>query len=76
MSICQRQAASMVDLCESMVRGIIKGGVSPNELLVGMHNAFVHGELFGEADLECSEESLGKLFNGLDIAIEAAKEII
>ena len=63
-----------VEVVESVVRGFIKGGVTPHEFFVGIHNAFCHGEILEQCDIECSDKQLGKLFKHFDALIEIAEE--
>ncbi len=63
------------DIVEGMVRGMIKAEVSPVGIMIGVHNAFSHGECLTDAGLDVPEEALKKLFDGLDVAIQAMKEI-
>ena len=65
----------VVDVVESMVRGMVSKGVSPLQLLIGVKNAFSFGDVLKEGNFEFSEDSLHKIHNGLEVAIKAAREI-
>lgn len=64
-----------VNVAENVVRGLIKSGVTPQELFVGIHNAFCHGEIFEECDIECSDGQLGELFEHIDALSKIAKKL-
>ena len=45
----------------------------PYQVIVGLHNAFVFGEIFDEIDFDITEEELGRVFEGIDIIQKALK---
>lgn len=63
------------DVVEGMIQGIVMAGMSPREIMVGISNAFVHGECLEKIGLTVPEESLKKLFEGFELSIQAMKEI-
>lgn len=62
-------------IVEQTVRGFLKAGVRLEEILVGVHNACVHGTAIEEAGGEITDEQLSKLFDGFDTAIAASKGV-
>jgi hypothetical protein len=68
----------VVDVVDAMIRGLVVNEVNPLDILIGIHNAFVHGEILKEAGLTLDEgdKNLGKLFHGFDISMEAMKQIM
>lgn len=71
--VTQRQQD--VDLVDEVVKGLLRGGISPRTLFVGIHNAFVHGEILKEADVEFTDKQLEKLFEHFDDLIAVAKKM-
>jgi hypothetical protein len=55
-----------VDIVENVVRGLLRGGISPRELFSGIHNAFAHGEILEEIGVEISDKHLEEFFEHID----------
>lgn len=64
-----------VDLVEATIRMLVAQSVSPLEVMSGLHNAFVHGELFEEAGYNVNDKDLGKFFDGIESAHKAVKRM-
>ena len=64
------------DIIEGMIRGMIHQGVSPCAILVGIHNAFVHGDCLISEGLYVSDQSLQQLFDGFEMSMQAMKDIV
>lgn len=62
-----------IEALEPMLYGLIQG-FGPKKVLIALHNACAHGEVFNE-DYDVPEDSLKKLFDGFDLCMDAAKEI-
>jgi hypothetical protein len=64
-----------------MVEGIVKGLVkefelTPAEIMIGVHNASVHGEIYeGGVDFGKEDELLAQFFEGMEKSIEAANKM-
>lgn len=65
----------VIDAVEGMVRGMIEKGVPPHELMIGIHNAFAHGECLKKAGLEFTDQQLGAFYDGIGKAQGALREI-
>ena len=63
------------DTVESLVRTVIKTGTDPQQILIGIHNAFVHGEILEYTDYIVDDLNLGRLFDGFEISISALKQM-
>lgn len=63
------------DTTEQIIRQLVKLSESPLSVLVGVHNAFYHGEILREAGLDSNDDDLGELFEGLDKAIAVCKRL-
>jgi hypothetical protein len=61
------------DFVESTIRGWIKGGITPSDILIGLNNACVHGEIMNEAGLDVTETNLAQFYAGLDVSLAASK---
>jgi len=70
-----KQSFANSDVVENIVRGVLKAGVTPQALFVGIHNAFCHGEIFEECGIECSDKQLGELFEHIDALSKIAKKL-
>jgi hypothetical protein len=64
-----------VNVVEATIRMLIAQDVSPSEVMSGIHNAFVHGELFEEAGYNVNDKDLGKFFDGIETAQKAVKRM-
>ncbi len=62
-----------INFVEKTVRGWLKGGIQISHIVIGMHNACVHGDAIENGEI--NDNNLGKLFEGFDISIKAAREI-
>ena len=73
------ESKKTIDLVEEMVKGLLRGGVYPDELLIGIHNAMVHGEILKEVgftDFGKGDRQLSNMFNGFETSIKAARKIV
>lgn len=50
---------------ETIIRGLIDKGCDPRALFVGLHNAFVHGEILIQNGYEITDKQLGKFYKGI-----------
>jgi len=64
-----------VEVVESVVRGFIKGGVTPKELFVGIHNAFFKGELLEECNIGCTDKQFTEMFGHFEALTKIAKKL-
>lgn len=62
-----------LDTLEAVFRGGLQNGVSLTEILNALRNVSAHGELIGDGHPD--EDMLIQLFNGYELAIEAAREL-
>jgi hypothetical protein len=65
-----------------MWEGILRGSIreirdesTPLSILIALHNICSHGELLEEIGLNVTDESLGQLFDGFDLSINALKNM-
>jgi len=67
-----------VNTMTHLVNGLLKAGHDPRDIMIGFHNAFVHGQnLSDHTDYELDDDdiNLGKLFEGFDMCIKALKNM-
>lgn len=63
------------DITSEVMKGLINGGVSPEEFFVGLHNVFYHGAILAENGYECSDKQLGDMFTHFDALISIVKKM-
>ena len=68
-----------VGVTTDVVKGLLKGHGSLKAFFVGLHNAFVHGEILEEMDYEDYDENtvdelLGGLFEHFEGLVALAKD--
>jgi hypothetical protein len=67
------------DYAEGLAKGIISGGLHPKDFMIGIHNAFSHGEIFEQADLSCdfgeNDIRLTELMESLSKCCDLIKEM-
>lgn len=64
-----------VIVVEKTLVGMIKEmELSPRDVLIGVMNSFYHGEHFPGCDWGNDDEKLGKVHEGLEIAVKAVQE--
>ena len=71
-----RQLA-MVEINEivtDFIKSAIRQSEDPQQVLVGIYNAFVHGEIFDQIGFNITEENLGKIFEGIEVIQKALIE--
>lgn len=56
------------------IKSMIRLSEDPQQVVTGIHNAFVFGEIFEEIDFDITERELGKVFEGIEIIQEALGE--
>jgi len=54
---------------------VLSHNISPKDLLIGVHNACAHGELWPKANFGKNDGHLGQIFDGLELSIEGAKKV-
>jgi len=69
MSSC---AQSIIDLNESVIR-VLAEHSSMNDVMIAIHNACAHGEIFESTGEDVSEEQLGELFDHFDAILAIFK---
>lgn len=63
------------DVVGEFVKSMIKLSDEPIQVVVGLHNAFVHGQVFADLGLYPTDKQLENLFDGLEKMIDAVKSI-
>lgn len=66
---------TQLKLVEATIRMWILEGIPPSMIGIGLNNAFVHGEIFDDAAMECSEDTLKELYQSIDSFMGAASKI-
>ena len=62
-----------MDAVEHMIRGVIKSeSITPSDFFRSVANAFVHGEIFSDLDLE--DNDLKRMMNKIDEIIEITEK--
>lgn len=56
------------------IKGLIRA-FGPKVFAIGLHNACAHGDIFAELGHDVSDESMDKLYEGID-TIKAAADLI
>lgn len=56
------------------IKSAIRLSEDPRQVVTGIHNAFVFGEIFEDIDFDITDEKLGKIFEGIATIQEALKE--
>lgn len=64
-----------IQLTEEVIKGILRGQVTPEEFVIALNNVFVHGDILEETDVEFIDESLGQLYKGIDLMRKAAERM-
>lgn len=65
-----------ITLVERKIRNLVlANGISPRELVVGVHNACAHGELWPTANFGPDGKYLVEMFDGFDKSIAGAKKV-
>ena len=60
---------------EAKVRELVTtNGISPLELVVGVHNACSHGDLWPTVNFGPDDKYLGEMFDGFDTSIAGAEK--
>ena len=61
------------ELVTNFLRTLAKQGVPPSKIFSGIHNAFVHGDIFMEngSDFGEKDEHLKEIFRGIEITMAA-----
>lgn len=70
----QLAAVEINQVVTDFIKLAIRLSKDPQQVMTGIHNAFVFGEIFDEIDFDITEERLGKIFKGIDTIREALKE--
>ena len=63
--------SDFIDMVTELIKALVRTSENPRGVMVGVHNAFVHGEILDEAGIDCSEKDLEDLFEGFDKSIKA-----
>jgi hypothetical protein len=71
----QSAAVEINEVVTEFIKTMIKISDDPRQVFVGIHNAFVFGEIFDEIGFDFSEEQLGQLFNGIEMCQDALKKM-
>lgn len=66
---------SNINIVEESVKGLLRAGVKIDEILVGIHNACVHGEAIADTGGHVTDASLKELFAGFETSIAAATKM-
>lgn len=74
-SITLRNAVETSEFVETLVRSLVKTGSTPRQIMVGIHNAFYHGELLTGAEQCFTDEQLGRIFEHIIALQTVLKEI-
>ena len=61
-------------LAEEIIRGVVSK-IGPLAFAVALNNAFTHGAVLEENNYDFSNDQLGRLYEGIDIFLEAARSI-
>jgi len=71
-----RSCGQVIDHVTELVKtAIVKEMISPQELMVAIHNAFVHGEILEKVGYSVDDEQLGRLFDHFEALMQEAKEL-
>lgn len=62
------------DVVTEFIKSMIKLSEDPRQVMVGVHNAFVFGDIFDEIDFDITEGELAQIFEGLEIIDKALDE--
>ena len=73
MSLETQVASYGVDIADNVIRSLVKS-VGPRKFFTGLHNAFVHGQVFKDAGIDVNDEQLGQLFEHFEGLIAVAKD--
>lgn len=78
MKVCHHVEGHEVAL--NVIRGMILGGMSPNDVLTGLHNAFAFGQILEDADIAWepgeNDENLGAWFEAIEKLQEVTRNMI
>jgi hypothetical protein len=67
--------APQIDIVENVLKGLVVGGVSPQELLLGLRRAFRNGDILTANGYRCSHQILKELLVHFDAVNALAKDI-
>lgn len=62
------------EVVTDFIKSAIRLSDDPQQVLTGIHNAFVHGEIFDQIGFNITEENLGKIFEGIEVIQKALIE--
>lgn len=62
------------DVVAEFIKSMIKLSDDPRQVMAGIYNAFVHGEIFEEIGFDITEEQLVKVFDGIEIMSVAIED--
>ncbi len=62
------------EVVTDFIQSAIRLSEDPQQVLTGIHNAFVHGEIFDQIGFNITEEKLGKVFEGIEVIQKALVE--
>ena len=64
------------EMLEAQMKVAIKDGhLHPHEVFIALNNVFFHGDIFEDAGLGCSQETLAQLYDGIETSCEAMKKV-
>ena len=62
------------EIVTDFIKSAIRLSEDPQQVVAGIHNAFVFGEIFEDIGFDITDEKLGKIFEGIETIKEALKE--
>lgn len=65
---------NQLDTLEAILKGSLQNGIQLTDILIAIHNVSAHGDNIGDGGPH-DDDVLGKLFEGYDIAIKAARTL-
>jgi len=64
-----------LSVVENVLIGMLKGGVTPYELINGINNAFEYGSFLEECGFECSDKQVKDMYRHIDALLKITKEL-
>lgn len=63
------------ELLEKVFRGMLENDVPLSEILTGLHNACVHGDVLDGYDMGKDDKFLDEFYKGLEISMNAVVDM-
>jgi hypothetical protein len=63
------------EIVEHTIKGMVKGGMTPYDIFLGIHHAMTHGDLIEENGFNISDADLKMFYSHLDPICQLMEEI-